>query len=408
MQTYLVGGAVRDKLLNLPVKDKDWVIVGGNPEQLIALGYQQVGADFPVFLHPNTKEEYALARTERKSGHGYTGFDVVFDDTVTLEDDLLRRDLTINAIAMDENGELIDPFQGQRDIADRKLRHVSDAFREDPLRVLRIARFSARFCHLGFTIADETEQLLREMVHSGELEHLVAERVWSETSRALSSPSPSEYFRVLKRIGALTIIFPELDALFGVPQPFRWHPEIDTGIHTLKALDIARQLTDDVDVLMATLCHDLGKGLTPEDILPSHHGHEGAGADLIKRVAKTYKWPVKTATLCEQVARYHTHCHNIFALKASSVVKLLNNLNGFRQPERIAQFAIACQADAQGRSGLERTPYPQAAFLARCLEQCQGVSAQAFVEQGLEGKAIGDAMHQQRVGLIKQLQKSDY
>ena len=405
METYLVGGAVRDHLLNLPVKDKDWVIVGAKPEQLMALGYKQVGADFPVFLHPKTKEEFALARTERKSGHGYKGFDVSFDSNVTLNEDLERRDLTINAIAQDERGKLIDPFNGQADIEQKRLRHVSDAFREDPLRVLRIARFSARFYHLGFTIADDTNTLLREMVQSGELEHLVQERVWAETSRALTTQTPSEYFRVLKRIGALKIIFPELDRLFGVPQPFRWHPEVDTGIHTLKTLEIARSRTDNIDVLMAAVCHDLGKGLTSADIIPSHRGHEGKGADLIKRIAKNYRWPVKTAILAENVARYHTHCHNIFTLKPSSILKLLTNINAFRNEEQADLFTMVCEADALGRSGFESSSYPQRNFLLNCLTLCNTVNAQEFIEQGITGKAIGESIMERRIQLLKQLKK---
>ncbi len=405
MKTYLVGGAVRDNLLNLPVKDRDWVIVGATVEHLVSEGFTQVGADFPVFLHPKSKEEYALARTERKSGSGYKGFEVTFDANVTLEEDLERRDLTINAIAQDANGTLIDPFSGQQDIRRKLLRHVSPAFREDPLRVLRIARFSARFAHLGFEIASETMELLQQMVQSGELEHLVPERVWSETSRALTSQTPSEYFRVLKRVGALKIVFPELDRLFGVPQPFRWHPEVDTGIHTLKALDIARSYSENINVLMATVCHDLGKGLTPLELIPSHRGHEAIGADLIKNIAKAYKWPVKTASLAEHVARYHTHCHNIFSLKASGILKLLNNISAFRNDEHAEQFCLVCEADARGRSGFEHSSYPQKEFLLQCLVVCKTVQAKEFIDQGCKGVAIGEAISQRRIALIKQLKQ---
>jgi tRNA nucleotidyltransferase (CCA-adding enzyme) len=403
MKSYLVGGAVRDQLLNIPVKDKDWVIVGATPKQLIELNYQQVGADFPVFLHPETKEEYALARTERKSGIGYKGFEVSFDASVTLEEDLIRRDLTINAIAQDDRGNLIDPYGGQKDLNDRVLRHVSPAFREDPLRVLRIARFSARFAHLGFTIADETQELLIEMSNSGELRSLVAERVWSELSRALIEKTPSQFFYTLRQSQALSSVFPELDKLFGVPQPMRWHPEIDTGVHTLLALDSARNHTDDIDILFATLCHDLGKGLTPKSIWPSHHGHEGSGADLIKKISKTYKWPIKPATLAENVARYHTHCHKISELKPSTILKLLNNLNGFRNPNGIESFTIACKADAQGRTGLESINYPQKEQLIAYLNECSEVTAQQFVEKGLTGKAIGEAIANERINRIKNI-----
>lgn len=406
MQTYLVGGAVRDSLLNIPVKDRDWVVVGATPDLLLNKGFQQVGADFPVFLHPETKEEYALARTERKSGHGYTGFEVSFDSSVTLEDDLLRRDLTINAMALDDNNHLVDPFNGQQDLEDRVLRHVSDAFREDPLRVLRVARFSARFAHLGFTVAPETLSLMRDIAASGELKHLTAERVWVEMSRALLEETPSEFFKVLRQAKALKEVFPELDALFGVPQPMRWHPEIDTGIHTLKALDIARKKSDNVSVLLATLCHDLGKALTPSDRWPSHRGHEGFGADLIKQINKNYKWPTKPATLAEVVARYHTHCHTVYKLKPSTILDLLIKINGFRQPERVEQFVLACESDARGRSGLESIEYPQGQFLLKCLEACEAITSETYVAAGLTGKAIGDAIYRDRINSIKGLQDS--
>jgi tRNA nucleotidyltransferase (CCA-adding enzyme) len=356
-----------------------------------------------VFLHPETKEEYALARTERKSGTGYKGFEVSFDAGVTLEEDLIRRDLTINAIAQDENGNLIDPYGGQKDLQTKVLRHVSPAFREDPLRVLRIARFSARFAHLGFTIADETQELLIEMSNSGELRSLVPERVWSELSRALIEKTPSQFFYTLRQSQALGDVFPELNNLFGVPQPMRWHPEVDTGVHTLLALESARKQTNDVDILFATLCHDLGKGLTPKAIWPSHHGHEGSGADLIKEISKRYKWPIKPTTLAENVARYHTHCHKISELKPSTILKLLTNLNGFRNPGCIEPFTIACKADAQGRTGLESIDYPQKEQLITYLKECIKVTAQHFVEQGLTGKAIGEAITNERIFRIKNI-----
>jgi len=407
MQKYLVGGAVRDELLGLPIKDHDWVVVGSTPSQLTEAGYKQVGADFPVFLHPKTKDEYALARTERKSGHGYAGFQVSFDASVTLEQDLERRDLTINAIAKDNEGLLIDPFDGQADVKNKLLRHVSPAFRDDPLRVLRIARFSARFHSLGFSIAPETQELLIQMSISGELEHLVAERVWTEMSRALGEQSPSEFFNTLKRSAALKVIFPELDKLFGVPQTMRWHPEVDTGIHTLKALDAARQVTDDINILLATLCHDLGKGLTPASILPSHRGHEKKGADLISQIAKKMKWPNKAAQLAENVARYHTHCHSISELKASTILELLKNLNAFRQPESVAQFALACESDFKGRSGFERYDYPQRRKIIECLTVCNQIQSQTFIVEGKMGKAIGEAMDRARISAIANL-KADW
>ena len=405
METYLVGGAVRDELLGLEVKDRDWVVVGATPAQLLEQGYQQVGADFPVFLHPQTKEEYALARTERKSGVGYKGFEVNFDPSVTLEDDLLRRDLTINAIAQSKDGQLIDPYNGRRDLENRVLRHVSPAFREDPLRVLRVARFYARFAHLGFSVHEQTLSLMAEMTASGELEHLVAERVWSEISRALTSQSPEEFFFCLKQTGALAVVFPELDRLFGKPQPMRWHPEVDTGIHVLMALKVARTMTSDPATLLAALCHDLGKGLTASEVLPSHKGHEGKGADLIPGIAKRMKWPVKAAQLAEDVARYHTHCHDIEKLKPATVLKLLKNINAFRQPERVEQFAMACEADYRGRSGFENNVYRQAALLKALAGTCADVSAEPFIAQGLKGKDIGEAMDEERLNRIRQLRE---
>lgn len=403
MQIYLVGGAVRDELLNMPVKDRDWVVVGARPQELLDLGYSQVGADFPVFLHPETKDEYALARTERKSGHGYTGFEVRFSPDVTLEDDLLRRDLTINAMAKDEQDRIVDPFGGLRDLQDKTLRHVSPAFREDPLRVLRVARFAARFEHLGFSVAEETMALMREMVDSGELEYLVPERVWQEMSRALLEPDPDVFVAVLRQCGALKVIFPELDALFGVPQPMRWHPEIDTGVHTLKALRIATELSDSLEVRFAVLCHDLGKGLTDPERWPSHHGHEGTGADLIKRLAPERRWPNKAAQLAEHVARYHTHCHGIRKLKASTIVKTLGQLGALRQREPFEQFLLACEADARGRSGLERNAYPQADRFRDCLDACQSVKPADLMAQGYEGAQLGDALHRERINAVKKV-----
>lgn len=406
MQTYLVGGAVRDALLNIPVKDKDWVVVGTTAEEMLKQGFQQVGADFPVFLHPNSKEEYALARTERKSGHGYTGFSVHFDQNVTLEEDLARRDLTINAMAQSHDGDIIDPFHGLKDLNSRVLRHVSPAFAEDPLRVLRVARFAARLAPLGFTVADETLELMQQMSNSGELNHLVAERVWQEMARALSEPKPSEFFQVLRRSQALKVIFPELDACFGVPQTMRWHPEVDTGIHVLKALDCCRHMTDETAVLHAVLCHDLGKGMTPNSVLPSHHGHEEAGARLIAKLSKRYKWPKKPAQLAEIVARYHTHCHTLSNLRPSTAVKLLKALSAFRQPELMEGFLIACEADYRGRSGFEHHDYPNAALLRRYVDACRGIDVNAMQSQGLTGKALGDAIDAARADRIAAVKSS--
>ena len=401
MQTFLVGGAVRDELLGIPIKDKDWVVVGASPEDLLSQGYSQVGDDFPDFLHPKTKQEYALARTERKSGHGYTGFQVVFDQSVTLEDDLLRRDLTITAIAKTNDGKYIDPHGGLQDIHNKVIRHVSPAFSEDPLRVLRVARFAARLKPHGFVIAEETISLMAEMVKCGELTHLVVERVWQEMSRALQSDTPSEFFNVLKRCNALQVIFPELDRLFGVPQTMRWHPEVDTGIHTLKALDVCRSMTDDIDLLLATLCHDLGKGFTESHILPSHHGHEAAGADLIKTIAKHYKWPTRASQLAERVARYHTQSHNITHLKPKTVVSLIKALGGFQQPENVENFSLVCEADFRGRSGFEHHHYSQRDHLQQCFNLAAEVTAQPFLDQGILGKAIGEAMDLERAKRIK-------
>lgn len=400
MQVYLVGGAVRDELLGIEVKDRDWVVVGATPEDLINQGYQQVGADFPVFLHPETKEEYALARTERKSGTGYKGFEVSFDPSVTLEDDLLRRDLTINAIAKGADGTLIDPYNGQQDLADRTLRHVSPAFREDPLRVLRVARFQARFAHLGFTVHEETQLLMSEMASSGELESLVPERVWSEMSRALTSQNPEDFFFCLKKTNALKTVFPELERLFGIPQPMRWHPEVDTGIHALAALKVARSMTSDVPTLLAALCHDLGKGLTPSNALPSHKGHEASGADLIPAISKRMKWPTKAGQLVEAVARYHTLCHDIKNLKPATILKLLKSLNAFRDLDKVNQFSLACESDYRGRSGFENNQYRQGELLRNIASACNKVSTEAFLQQGLKGKAIGEAIDIERIKII--------
>ncbi|MCY0963878.1 multifunctional CCA addition/repair protein [Parathalassolituus penaei] len=396
MQIYLVGGAVRDQLLGITVKDRDWMIVGAEPQQLLDLGYQQVGADFPVFLHPQTHEEYALARTERKSGHGYQGFDCRFSPDVTLEQDLLRRDLTINAIAMDENGQLYDPYQGQRDLEQRLLRHVSPAFSEDPLRVLRVARFAARFANLGFQVAAETMQLMQQMVADGELEHLVAERVWQETRRALGEDRPDVYFQVLRECGALALWFGEIDALFGVPQPPQHHPEIDCGIHALMSLQAAVRLSDDTAVRWAALTHDLGKALTPESEWPRHIAHEARGKQPLKRLSERLKAPKDATELALLGCEWHTHVHRALELKAATILKLLDGTDAWRRPERFEQLLVVATADSRGRTGFENVAYPQADYLRTAFELARQVSAKDMVARGLTGKAIGEALAQER------------
>ena len=406
MQTYLVGGAVRDALLNIPIKDKDWVVVGSTPAELINLGYSQVGADFPVFLHPKTKEEYALARTERKSGGGYQGFNCDFNPDITLEEDLLRRDLTINAMAQDESGNIYDPYNGQQDLQLKKLRHVSEAFAEDPLRILRVARFAARFAHLGFTIAQDTLELMREITHSSELALLTAERVWQETERALGEPQPWVYFQVLRECGALAIIFPELDRLFGIPQPEKHHPEIDCGIHTLMVLEQASKLTKDISIRWASLLHDLGKGLTREDILPSHYGHEQSGEKLVIQVNKRLKAPTEFKDLSRLVCLYHTHIHRAFELKPETILKLFNHIDLWRKPERLQKILIACKADSRGRTGFENVEYNQVEYINDLATACLQITAKQFVEKGILGKEIGEAMAKERVNVIANLKKN--
>ncbi|MCB1665788.1 MAG: multifunctional CCA addition/repair protein [Pseudomonadales bacterium] len=382
MDIYLVGGAVRDRLLGFDKADRDWVVVGATPQQMLAQGYTQVGRDFPVFLHPQTKEEYALARTERKTGPGYTGFAFNADPGVTLEEDLLRRDLTLNAIAEDANGHLIDPYGGARDIEQRVLRHVSPAFTEDPLRVLRVARFAARFASLGFTIADETLALMRTLSESGELQHLVAERVWQETEKALRSPAPQVYFHALRECGALQVILPELDRLFGIPQPPQHHPEIDTGVHVLMCVEQASRLSDDPVVRFATLLHDLGKGVTPKEQWPHHYGHETLGLPLIRDVCERLRVPKRYAAVARLVCEYHTHCHRAAELKPATVLRVLEALDTFRRPEQLAQFLLACEADSRGRTGFEERPYPQADILRSAAAAARAVDVPALLRAG--------------------------
>jgi tRNA nucleotidyltransferase (CCA-adding enzyme) len=407
MHIYLVGGAVRDKLLNRPVVDHDHVVVGARPEEMLALGYKPVGKDFPVFLHPQTGEEYALARTERKSGRGYHGFVVHADATVTLEQDLQRRDLTINAIAQDEHGALTDPYQGVRDIEARVLRHVSPAFVEDPVRVLRVARFAARFAPLGFSVADETMALMRQMVRDGEVDHLVPERVWAETRKALSEPQPSAFLRVLREAGALHVLFPEIDALYGVPQRAEFHPEIDTGVHVEMVLDAAARLAPGDDLVgFCALVHDLGKALTPVDELPRHVGHEHRGVAPLRALAARLKVPTEHATLAELVCREHLNAHRAFELKPATVLKLLNALDALRRPARLDAFLAACEADKRGRLHHEHDDYLQAGYLREARAAAAAIDAAGFVAQGLTGPAIGTAMTAARVDAIGALKTS--
>ena len=379
MQTYLVGGAVRDKLLGLETKDRDWVVVGAAPQEMLDLGYQQVGQDFPVFLDPESHDEYALARTERKTGPGYKGFAINSSPEVTLEEDLLRRDLTINAIAMDETGRLIDPFGGQFDIEDRLLRHVSGAFVEDPLRVLRVARFAARFAHLGFRVANETRDLMRSICHSGELDHLVPERIWKELELALTSQTPSVFIEVLRECEALSAILPEVNNLFGVPQPEKYHPEIDTGLHILLCLEQARKLSDDSVVLYATLVHDVGKSLTDPGQWPSHIGHESAGLGLLNQIESRLRVPKEHAQLSRLVCEHHTKLHRVKELKPATVLNLLESLDAFRRPERLDKFLLACEADARGRTGLETRDYPQNTYLKTLLLSASAIDSRAVL-----------------------------
>ncbi|MEG3110350.1 multifunctional CCA addition/repair protein [Pantoea sp. T14] len=400
MKTFLVGGAVRDALLNLPVKDKDWVVVGATPEAMLEQGYQQVGRDFPVFLHPKSREEYALARTERKNGTGYTGFVTWSAPDVTLEQDLQRRDLTINAIARDEEGRLFDPYHGQRDIAERLLRHVSMAFNEDPLRVLRVARFAARFAHLNFRIADETQALMRAMVESGELADLTAERVWKETEKALTTRNPQVYFQVLRDCGALKVLFPEIDNLFGIPAPAKWHPEIDTGVHTLMTLAMAAALSDSLDVRFATLFHDIGKALTPPEKWPSHHGHGPAGVPLVEALCQRLRVPNAIRDLALVVTEFHDVVHTIERQSAESLVALFDRIDAWRKPQRVEQMALTSEADARGRAGLESMPYPQGDYLRRAFAVAQAVPTKAVVEAGFKGIEVREELTRRRIAAV--------
>ena len=396
----MVGGAVRDTLLGIEPKERDWVVVGATPEQLKAQGYKQVGKDFPVFLHPKTHEEYALARTERKTAPGYHGFSMHAAPDVTLEEDLLRRDLTINAIAQTASGQLIDPFNGQQDLADKLLRHVSPAFSEDPVRILRVARFAARFAHLGFTIAPETNELMRDMVNAGEVDALVAERVWTETERALGEKNPARFFEVLRDCGALEKLFPEIERLFGVPQPEKHHPEIDTGLHTLMVLTQAARLSPDTRVRFAALVHDLGKGTTPKDQWPKHIAHEERGVPLVEDLCQRLRVPKSYRELAVAVTRYHLHYHRAAELKPATLLKLFGALDAFRRPERFELFILACEADSRGRTGFENAHFDQPGILRRTRDAAAAVTAKTLTGK-LAGAAIGEELNRLRKQAIK-------
>ncbi|MDF3020294.1 MAG: tRNA nucleotidyltransferase [Steroidobacteraceae bacterium] len=405
MQVYLVGGAVRDRLLGREVTERDWVVVGATPAELERAGYIPVGRDFPVFLHPKTKEEHALARTERKVGPGYRGFTTEFSPDVTLEDDLRRRDLTVNAMAQDDSGRIIDPHGGQADIEARLLRHVSPAFTEDPVRILRVARFAARYAPLGFRVADETLELMRRMVADGEADSLVAERVWTETEKALGESRPDVFIQVLRDCGALRVVYPELDALFGVPQPDKWHPEVDTGVHQLLALRAAVNLGGNVATRFAVLMHDLGKGVTPADKLPSHPGHENAGVALVEQLCARVRVPNHLRELAVIAARYHTHVHRAFELRSDTVLKTLESCDALRRPERFADFLLACEADARGRQGLENRDYPQRAFFANARDAVAAISLTAEERAGRSGEQIGQELRKRRIAAVEAIER---
>ncbi len=399
MNVYLVGGAVRDRLLGYPVKEQDWVVVGATPEILLQQGYQQVGRDFPVFLHPNTREEYALARTERKSAPGYHGFVCDFNPLVTLEDDLARRDLTINAMAMDTDGKIIDPYHGQCDLQAKLLRHVSPAFVEDPVRVLRVARFAARYYHLGFKLADETRSLMYEMVKKGELKHLIAERAWQEWQRSLEERNPEVFIHTLRSCGALYVVLPELDALFGIPNKPNYHPEIDSGVHSLMVLKSAVDMSSDPIIRFGALVHDLGKACTSMVEWPSHHGHEELGLVVIEHLCQRLRIPTDYRKFACLVSKYHLMIHRLFELRASTIVKLFEQTDAFRRRERFEQLLVVCEADAQGTG--RKIDYKQAKHWQELLDQCAKISPQTLIDQGQQGEAIKLGLHQLRVACVK-------
>lgn len=403
MEIYLVGGYVRDQLLGLETKDRDWVVVGATADELLKQDYRQVGKDFPVFLHPKTNEEYALARTERKTAAGYAGFSFHAAANVTLEEDLIRRDLTINAIAQDSDGKLIDPFNGQADIEAKILRHVSPAFIEDPVRILRLARFAARFADLDFTISQDTQQLMSDMVTNGEIDSLVPERVWQETMRALNEKTPARYFEVLRDCGALKKLFPEIDRLWGVPQTEKYHPEIDTGIHTMMVLTQAAKLSNDPKVRFAALVHDLGKGTTEKSKWPKHIAHETRGVPLVKSLCDRYKIPNDYRELALIVTEYHLHYHRAEELKDSTFLKTLESIDAFRRPERFKLFLLACEADSRGRTGFEDDDFTQPGIYRKVFNAANNINAKELVQKGLKGKEIKEELHKQRIQAIKKI-----
>lgn len=400
-EIYLVGGAVRDELLGLKPSERDWVVVGGSPEQMLDQGFKIVGKDFPVFLHPQTNEEYALARTERKSAPGHKGFEFETSPSTTLEDDLRRRDLTINAIAKSSSGEIIDPFYGQLDISNRILRHVSAAFGEDPLRVLRVARFKSQFAQFNFSIADQTLQLMAQLSASGELSTLTADRIWKETEKALLTSKPSVYFETLRQCGALKILFPGVDTLFGVPQRADFHPEIDSGIHTMMVLDRAAQLTSDLGVRFAALTHDLGKALTPYCQLPRHIGHEKRGLRPLSQLFERYPIPNKLKEIARTCCEHHLLMHKLDQLRPQTILSLIEKLDGIRRPHQVEQYILLCQADSQGRGGMQEKPYPQANNLRAIFKAVMQVSAADLNENNLHGPQVGKAIKKLRIEKIR-------
>lgn len=403
MKTYLVGGAVRDRLLGRASSERDWVVIGATVDEMLAAGFKPVGKDFPVFLHPDTKEEYALARTERKSGHGYQGFVFYANADVSLEQDLLRRDLTINAIAQDADDQLIDPYGGQQDLQQRVLRHVSPAFVEDPLRLLRVARLAAQLHAYGFTLAPETRTLLHQLVASGELGYLTPERVWAETEKALRAEAPQVYFAMLRELGALQLFFPELDALYGVPQPARYHPEIDTGVHSLMVLEQAALLSTKPEVRFAALMHDLGKGMTSQDHWPRHHGHEHAGLALLEKLCDRLRVPNGYRELASLVVQFHGQFRLVLNdLRADTIVHLLQRLDAFRRPDRFEDFLLACEADLRGRSGFEMLPVPQSRILRELFLLCKEIDMTQLQQSGATGKAFGELVEKTRIAIVTQ------
>ncbi len=405
MHVYKVGGAVRDALLGLDVADDDHVVTGEDEQSMLASGFEKVGRDFPVFLHPKTREEYALARTERKKGHGYTGFECFFSKDVTLEEDLKRRDLTVNAMAEDEDGHIIDPYGGREDLEKRVLRHVSSAFTEDPLRVLRVARFAAKLYHLCFKIAPETLSLMRDMAESGELLALTPERVWNELYKALLTRNPEIFIEVLRDCGALKSVLPEVDALYGVPGPKRWHPEIDSGVHTCLTLARVSCESEDPMVRFAMLCHDLGKGLTPVSVWPHHPLHHELGVKPLRTLCRRIKVPVHYERFAYKVVRYHSAMHHVYRGGAEGIVSLLDSLDAWRQGELIKPWVLCCKCDFLGRLGFSNRPFPRADYFLGAFALCRSVKAESFVEQGARGKEIGQMMHQKRVELVSEYLK---